>query len=71
MWERKRKGTAVETCRNRQKKYGNDKSIALEVRSFNKRAIICYENFGFVIEKIYFKNTLIGEDEFFYMELIK
>jgi ribosomal protein S18 acetylase RimI-like enzyme len=49
------------------KRYGS-KKIALEVRSFNKRAIKCYEKAGFVITDIYQKDTLIGSDEFIKME---
>ena len=49
------------------KRYGN-KRIALEVRSFNKRAIKCYERAGFKITDVYQKDTLIGSDEFIKME---
>ena len=49
------------------KRYGN-KKIALEVRSFNKRAIKCYERAGFEITDVYQKDTLIGSDEFIKME---
>ena len=49
------------------KRYGS-KKIALEVRSFNKRAIKCYERSGFKITDVYQKDTLIGSDEFIMME---
>lgn len=49
------------------KRYGN-KKIALEVRSFNKRAIKCYEKAGYEIIDVYQKDTLIGCDEFVKME---
>lgn len=42
--------------------------IALEVRSFNKRAINCYKAVGFEIRDKYMKKTMNGEDEFQYME---
>ncbi|AOT68613.1 GNAT family N-acetyltransferase [Geosporobacter ferrireducens] len=44
--------------------------IALEVRSFNKRAIKCYENVGFEIKDKYIniKNRFVGDTEFVYME---
>ena len=52
-------------CKNR---YDN-KKIALEVRSFNKRAIKCYKKSGFEITDVYQKDTLIGSDEFVKMEI--
>ena len=43
--------------------------IELEVRSFNTRAIKCYEKVGFkVVDKV-FKKTLAGEDEFIVMQI--
>jgi len=43
--------------------------IELEVRSFNVRAIKCYEKVGFkIIDKSY-KKTLNGEDEFVVMQI--
>ncbi|MTI69817.1 MAG: GNAT family N-acetyltransferase [Firmicutes bacterium] len=54
----------LEECNNR---YGN-KNIRLLVRSFNKRAIRCYEKVGFKIVKTVRKNTLMGEDKFTIME---
>lgn len=42
--------------------------VSLEVRSFNKRAIRCYESIGFKIKDKYIKKTFTGEDEFYYME---
>lgn len=48
----------------------NDKTniIELEVRSFNKRAIRCYEKSGFKIIDKQIKNTRNGEDEFIIMQ---
>ena len=43
-------------------------TIALEVRSFNSRALRCYEKIGFAEKGRYRKDTMIGEDEFIYME---
>lgn len=54
----------IEHCRN---KY-NDKKIILEVRSFNKRAIKCYEKAGFHVIDTYKKNTPIGYGVFLKME---
>lgn len=45
--------------------------IALEVRSFNTRAICCYQKAGFEVKDKYRKDTAIGEDEFVYMEFSK
>lgn len=42
--------------------------IKLEVRSFNKRAIKCYEKVGFKEVRTYIRNTLSGEDEYLQME---
>ncbi len=48
-----------------------DNTIALEVRSFNKRAINCYKEVGFEIKDRYMKTTFNNlEDEFYYMEYI-
>ncbi|MDU1338737.1 MAG: GNAT family N-acetyltransferase [Clostridium butyricum] len=47
----------------------NNKTIILEVRSFNKRAINCYKKSGFKVFDIYKKDTLLGQDEFVKMEL--
>ncbi len=44
------------------KRYGS-KKIVVEVRSFNKRAIRCYERAGFEITDVYQKDILIGSDE--------
>ncbi len=49
------------------RRYGN-KKIVLEVRSFNERAIKCYEKAGFKIVDTYSKDTLVGYDEFVKME---
>ncbi|MGL4731950.1 MAG: GNAT family N-acetyltransferase [Clostridium sp.] len=45
------------------------RKIVLEVRSFNKRAIKCYEKAGFKVIDICSKKTLLGADEFVIMEL--
>ncbi len=49
------------------KRYSSEK-IVLEVRSFNKRAIKCYEKAGFEITNVYQKDTLIDSGEFVKME---
>lgn len=55
----------IEECKVR---FPNN-TIALEVRSFNKRAINCYKNIGFEIKDKYIKKTFNNsEDEFYYME---
>ncbi|WBW95891.1 GNAT family N-acetyltransferase [Oceanirhabdus sp. W0125-5] len=46
-------------------------TIALQVRSFNKRAIKCYKSAGFKIIDKYIANALNGKDEFIYMEYIE
>ena len=46
----------------------NNKKIVLEVRSFNKRAIKCYEKAGFTAVDSYERNTLIGSAIFIKME---
>ncbi len=58
----------TELLKNECKKRYGSKKIALEVRSFNKRAIKCYEKAGFEITDVYQKDTLIGSDEFIKME---
>ena len=45
-----------------------NKTITLEVRSFNKRAIKCYKKAGFVVKEVYRKDTPIGYGEFIMME---
>lgn len=50
-----------------QKRYPT-KQIVLEVRSFNKRAIRCYEKICFKIKDSYERKTLTGSGEFYYME---
>ncbi len=42
---------------------------ALEVRTFNVRAIRCYERCGFRIQRRYFRNTHKGPAPFFFMVL--
>ena len=58
----------MELLKNECKKRYGSKKIALEVRSFNKRAIKCYERAGFEITDVYQKDTLIGSGEFIKME---
>lgn len=41
--------------------------LALEVRTFNTRAIRCYESCGFRKTRRYVRNTLTGEDIFYLM----
>lgn len=53
-------------CFNRYK----DKKIILQVRSFNTRAIKCYEKSGFKRIDILIGNTPTGKDEFIKMEYI-
>jgi ribosomal-protein-alanine N-acetyltransferase len=58
----------IEECK---KRFPNN-TMALEVRSFNKRAINCYKNVGFDIKEKYIKKTFDNlEDEFHYMEYIR
>ncbi|MBS4535728.1 GNAT family N-acetyltransferase [Clostridium sp. D2Q-14] len=58
----------IEECKRR---FPNS-TIALEVRSFNKRAINCYKNIGFRIKEKYMKDTFNNlECEFYYMEYIE
>lgn len=45
-----------------------NKTITLEVRTFNIRAIKCYKRAGFKEKRIYIRNTLDGEDEYLQME---
>ncbi len=61
----------MELLKNECKKRYSNKKIALEVRSFNKRAIKCYEKSGFKITGIYQRGTLIGSDKFTKMEYKK
>lgn len=45
-----------------------DKPLYLEVRTWNKRAIHCYENAGFKIDgEVIIQNTNIGNGEFYRM----
>lgn len=55
---------ALDEC---SKRYEN-KAIILEVRSWNKRAIKCYESQGFKIVKIKKQETYAGFGEFFVMK---
>lgn len=49
--------------------YGN-KQIYLEVRSWNKRAVKCYEKAGFAIVNTIQQETYAGQGEFYLMELV-
>lgn len=55
---------ALDEC---SKRYEN-KAIILEVRSWNKRSIKCYESQGFKIVKIKKQETYAGFGEFFVMK---
>ncbi|WFA08781.1 GNAT family N-acetyltransferase [Tissierella sp. Yu-01] len=58
----------VEECEKR----FPDKTVALEVRSFNDRAINCYKKVGFEIKQKYTRKTFDkSEAEFYYMEYIR
>jgi ribosomal protein S18 acetylase RimI-like enzyme len=47
-------------------------AIGLEVRTFNKRAIKCYEKIGFIIKKRSRRDTpTLKNAEFYYMEYTK
>lgn len=54
----------VKECRRRYP----ETPIALEVRSFNRRALKCYQKVGFKVKARYHKDTPIGGDDFYYME---
>ncbi|HCW54484.1 MAG TPA: GNAT family N-acetyltransferase [Clostridium sp.] len=61
------------TLMNLIKSYAENKKIKklrLEVRSFNKRAICCYEKSGFFIVGKVNKDTPIGNSDFYEMEWI-
>lgn len=49
--------------------YGN-KQIYLEVRSWNKRAVKCYEKAGFIIVNTIQQETYAGKGDFYRMELV-
>lgn len=50
--------------------YG-DKKIYLEVRTWNKRAVRCYEKAGFTIINTFQQETYAGKGEFYRMEFIR
>lgn len=52
------------------KRYGY-KKIRLEVRSFNRRAIKCYESVGFKVKKVHIRKTKVDNSEFLIMEYEK
>lgn len=45
-----------------------DRSICMEVRTFNKRAVKCYEACGYKIVLQHYKETPRVSDEYFLME---
>lgn len=53
----------LEECRN---KYST-KPVVLEVRTWNKRAVKCYESQGFKIVETKIQKTYLGDGEFFVM----
>lgn len=55
---------ALDECKKRYK----NKPIILEVRSWNKRAINCYESQGFKVINIKKQETYVGFGEFFVMK---
>jgi ribosomal protein S18 acetylase RimI-like enzyme len=61
---RKVMNVIVEEC----KRIYPDKKAALRVRSFNKRAVRCYESIGFEIKKVEHETVYSGSEEFYYME---
>ncbi|CZR95994.1 MULTISPECIES: GNAT family N-acetyltransferase [Clostridioides] len=54
---------SLEECRN---KYST-KPVVLEVRTWNKRAVKCYESQGFKIVETKIQKTYLGDGEFFVM----
>lgn len=58
---------ALDECKRRYP----SKPIILEVRSWNKRAIRCYESQGFKVINRKDQETYLGTGEFFIMEYIK
>lgn len=58
----------MEIVKEQCKKIYTDKKIALEVRSFNERAIKCYKSAGFNVVDTYRKDTPLGYGEFVRME---
>ncbi len=64
-------GKQIMTCIKKVfvERYPNE-ILRLEVRSFNIRAIKCYEKAGFIIKDKCSKNTPMGYSEFILMELL-
>ncbi|EQK39578.1 acetyltransferase family protein [[Clostridium] bifermentans ATCC 19299] len=58
---------ALDECKRRYP----SKPIILEVRSWNKRALRCYESQGFKVIDRKHQETYLGTGEFFIMEYIK
>ncbi|ABB14019.1 hypothetical protein [Carboxydothermus hydrogenoformans] len=54
---------------NNSKKRFPNQTVALEVRSFNRRAINCYKKVGFSIKREYLKNISNEDVKFYHMEL--
>jgi len=59
----------MEIVKQRCKKIYPGKKIVLEVRSFNERAIKCYQRAGFTVDHTYKKDTPLGYSEFVRMEI--
>lgn len=60
--------TLIELLKHQCRELYPSKKVALEVRSFNERAIKCYKKAGFKMKEIYKKDTPIGCGEFIRME---
>jgi [ribosomal protein S18]-alanine N-acetyltransferase len=50
------------------KKWFHNKSVVLEVRTWNKRAVNCYESQGFEIVETKKQETYLGHGEFYVMK---
>ncbi|MGG7056979.1 GNAT family N-acetyltransferase [Clostridium nigeriense] len=59
--------TVMEILKQKCRELYPSKEIILEVRSFNVRAIKCYEKAGFMVKEVYKKTTPIGTGEFIKM----
>lgn len=60
--------TLMEIAKQQCNKLYPSKTITLEVRSFNDRAIKCYKRAGFIVKEIYKRDSPIGYGEFIRME---
>jgi len=54
----------IEECKKRYPQY----KVALQVRTFNKRALKCYLDVGFEIKDKYIRDIFDDKGEFYYME---